>query len=351
MRIWDVSESVKGGGEAPKASMEGDTGAGGNKVIWVDEEEHAFEARNGGGGGLEARESGDSPGRGRGHTNSRSPNGNPNSSKKKRKRSVEDDSSQSNDSGLTSISISPSNQYVAAGSLDSTVRIYSLETGTLVVKLRGHADSVYSVKWAAYTYGADQPMKTLVQNKETGKWEYRRGDLEDDNEFNEKREVVYSGSLDKSVWGWDLTPLLNAKRSPEEARHFERPAAKIRAAKYVGHKDFVLSVAASPDGAYIISGSKDRRVHFIDTQTGIVEVVLAGHKNSVISLDVARDTRRNRPPPSISDFGRPRPNGLVATGSGDNTARICECFFFLSSQHGFTLTCVNFLGSYMQFVH
>jgi len=71
-----------------------------------------------------------------------------------------------------------------------------------------------------------------------------------------------------------------------------------------GHKDFVLSVAVSPDGAWVVSGSKDRSVQFWDSKTAIVQCMLKGHKNSVISTD-------------LSPAG-----GILATGSGDWQARI-----------------------------
>jgi WD40 repeat protein len=66
----------------------------------------------------------------------------------------------------------------------------------------------------------------------------------------------------------------------------------------------VLSVAASPDGNWITSGSKDRAVQCWDVRTGKPQFVLHGHKNSVISI-------------AMSEIG-----GLLATGSGDWQARI-----------------------------
>jgi len=72
----------------------------------------------------------------------------------------------------------------------------------------------------------------------------------------------------------------------------------------LGHKDYVLSVAVSPDGEWIMSGSKDRGVQFWDPVTGKPQFMLQGHKNSVISI-------------AVSDCG-----GLLATGSGDWHARI-----------------------------
>ena len=45
-------------------------------------------------------------------------------------------------------------------------------------------------------------------------------------------------------------------------------------------KDYVLSVAISPDGAWIVSGSKDRGVQFWDPATARAQFMLQGHKNS-----------------------------------------------------------------------
>lgn len=70
------------------------------------------------------------------------------------------------------------------------------------------------------------------------------------------------------------------------------------------NQDFVLSVAASPDGNYIASGSKDRAVQCWDVRTGKAQFVVHGHKNSVISI-------------AMSEVG-----GFLATGSGDWQARL-----------------------------
>lgn len=45
-------------------------------------------------------------------------------------------------------------------------------------------------------------------------------------------------------------------------------------------QDFVLSVAVSPDGKWVVSGSKDRGVQFWDPVTANVQFMLQGHKNS-----------------------------------------------------------------------
>src|ERR1700759_307282 len=73
--------------------------------------------------------------------------------------------------GVTTVAISPNNRYVAAGSLDKSVRIWDTQTGVLVERTggeQGHKASVYSVAFSP------------------------RGDL------------LVSGSLDKTIRMWKL---------------------------------------------------------------------------------------------------------------------------------------------------
>lgn len=74
-------------------------------------------------------------------------------------------------------------------------------------------------------------------------------------------------------------------------------------------QDFVLSVAFTPDSEWVLSGSKDRGVQFWDPRTGHTQLMLQGHKNSVISV---------APSPVATQTG----GGLFATASGDMRARI-----------------------------
>lgn len=163
--------------------------------------------------------------------------------------------------GVTTVAISPDGNYVAAGSLDKVVRLWDAKTGYLVERLEGHKDSVYSVA------------------------------------FSPSGKDLYSGSLDNTIKMWELS-------SPRGVSMGNAPKGGFCKTTFVGHKDFVLSVAPSPDGQWLVSGSKDRCVHFWDPRTAQMQLSLQGHKNSVISVSVS-------------------PNGnLFATGSGDCRARI-----------------------------
>jgi general transcriptional corepressor TUP1 len=175
--------------------------------------------------------------------------------------------------GVTTVAISPDGKFLAAGSLDRAVRVWDTVKGALVERLEGHKDSVYSVAFSP-----------------TG--------LE-----------LLSGSLDKTVKLWELN-------APRMSQLPSAPRAGTCKATFVGHKDFVLSVALSPDGKWVVSGSKDRGVQFWNPADGQPQFMLQGHKNSGTPLCDKADL-------VISVALSPLSAGkLFATGSGDCRARI-----------------------------
>ncbi|KAL5522349.1 hypothetical protein ACEPAG_8365 [Sanghuangporus baumii] len=202
------------------------------------------------------------------------------------------------DAGVTSVAISPDGRFVAAGSLDTVVRIWEVQSGILVERLKGHRDSVYSVA------------------------------------FTPDGKGIVSGSLDKTLKHWDISAIVNGSRKDplpppttptgsssasasgsgagNNSAATTRPKenggggerGSVNTLNFTGHKDYVLSVAVSHDGQWIVSGSKDRGVQFWEARTAQVQAMLQGHKNSVISID-------------LSPTG-----GILATGSGDMQARL-----------------------------
>ena len=118
------------------------------------------------------------------------------------------------DAGVTSVSISPDGTMVAAGSLDSIIRIWDIASGTLLESLRGHRDSVYSVA------------------------------------FTPDGKGVVSGSLDKTLKFWDLSGLLHnlaarnnnkqqdRRGSSSSNGSTSRPSSStsVPVTDYIGHK-------------------------------------------------------------------------------------------------------------------
>jgi hypothetical protein len=64
----------------------------------------------------------------------------------------------------------------------------------------------------------------------------------------------------------------------------------------------------TPDGAWVLSGSSDKGVHFWDAHTGISQLIVMGHQHSVLSVATS---------PLLTPKG-----GLFATASGDKEAKI-----------------------------
>ena len=85
--------------------------------------------------------------------------------------------------GVTTVAISPDNRFVAAGSLDKSVRVWDANSGYLIERLEGdvgHKDSVYSVA------------------------------------FSPNGRDLVSGSLDKTIKLWELSlpPRVNPGSGP-----------------------------------------------------------------------------------------------------------------------------------------
>ncbi|OLY85114.1 Transcriptional repressor rco-1 [Smittium mucronatum] len=176
------------------------------------------------------------------------------------------------DAGVTSVAFSPDGRLVAAASLDKMIRIWDAHTGQFLERVDGHKDSVYAVA------------------------------------FSPDGRFLLSGSLDKSLKIWQLNSFPGPSGRPQ--------SRSICMTTLNGHKDFVLSVAYSPDGNWIVSGSKDRCVQFWDPRNAQTQLMLQGHKNSIISVALSP----KKP--------------LFSTGSGDCRARIWS---YESIQHSQSL--------------
>jgi WD40 repeat protein len=71
-----------------------------------------------------------------------------------------------------------------------------------------------------------------------------------------------------------------------------------------GHNEAVLSVAISPDGQTIVSGSGDRTIKIWRLATGELLHTLTGHSDVVYAVAISRDGK------------------TIISGSGDQTIKV-----------------------------
>ncbi len=211
---------------------------------------------------------------------------------------------QGHTNNVNSVAFGPYGAKVITGSSDETAKLWHVSTGAELQTFKGHSDSVRSVAISpdgskVLTGGADNTIR--LWDVATGA-ELRIFEGHTDNinsvAFSPDGSKILTGSSDNTVKLWDLA-------TGAELRTFE------------GHTDSVYSVAFSPDGTKILTGivkySSNGRViipvgnfeaKLWETETGMELQTFRGHTWYVYSVAFSPDGTK------------------VVTGSVDGTARI-----------------------------
>ncbi|QRV96726.1 hypothetical protein RhiJN_24744 [Ceratobasidium sp. AG-Ba] len=210
-----------------------------------------------------------------------------------------------------SVAYSPDGRQIVSGSEDKTMRIWDADTGSLIGEpLEGHSDSVSSVAYSPdgrriVSGSADKTVRIWDVDASTMFGEPLMGhsDTVWSVAYSSDGRRIVSGSCDRTVQvcGTDITRV--HLETLVEQHGIGAPNGKA----FEGYSSPVTSVAYSPNGQRIVSGSRNKTLRIWDANTGApISGLLEGHSSSVRSAAYSPDGRR------------------IVSGSEDKTVRIWD---------------------------
>ncbi|KAJ5611660.1 hypothetical protein N7528_008765 [Penicillium herquei] len=207
--------------------------------------------------------------------------------------------------GVNSVAFSPNGQIIASCSSDMTVRLWDAKTGQELQTLQGHSYWVQSV-----AFSPDGQRVASGSRDNTSKlWDINTGqELQtishpcsvESIAFSPDGDTIALGLADDTITLWD-TKLGQILSHP----HSFKPSTS-RSQDYDTISPGVQSIAFSPDGQIIASGSDDKTIKLWDAKTGKELQILQGHSGRVQSVAFSPDGR------------------VLASGSDDRTIKFWD---------------------------
>jgi WD40 repeat protein len=177
--------------------------------------------------------------------------------------------------GVTSIAFSPDGQQLVSGSYDSKVRVWRLSDAALSHTLSGHVGTVWSVAFSPdgtriASSGEDRTVKL-----------WRAGD-------GALTNTLRGHTL--NVWSIAFSPdgLLLGSGSFDKTIKLWRVETGVLIRTLIGSEEAVVHIDFSPDGQLIASGGDDKQIRLWRVADGTIAKTLSG-SDHVYSLAFSRD--------------------------------------------------------------
>ncbi|KAK3811353.1 MAG: hypothetical protein JOS17DRAFT_495435 [Linnemannia elongata] len=179
---------------------------------------------------------------------------------------------------VNSISYSPDGTLIATGSMDTTIRIWSTESGYTLHILSSHTEGVNGVSFSR----SGHQLASCSNDNTIRTWDAQTGES--------LLELVASGE-----------PILSVAYSPDDCQIVVADSDRsvmvwdahtgTFTRSLVGHAQEVYCVTYSPDGNHIASCGRDLYVRLWDAHNGEICGVLPGHRSAVSSVSYSPDGR------------------------------------------------------------
>jgi WD40 repeat protein len=240
-------------------------------------------------------------------------------------------------SSVVAVAFSPDGTLLASGSPDRTIKIWDPATGQEIRSLQGYAEELQELYFSADgNLLAAAPRERSITGLPTV-WDARTGeelarvtghtDTVKATTFGPDGLTLITASSDGTVKFWDLSGLVGAAQegsnvptaSPTPAKVIPlptttRPTIVVKSTPcqtdgsgvLSGHSMMVFSVAFSPDGKLLASGSADRTVRLWDVSRCASLAALYGHGGLVGALAFSPDGE------------------VLASGSSDSTVHLWD---------------------------
>ena len=174
-----------------------------------------------------------------------------------------------NNSGIESISFSPDGKTLACGSRNGIVYLWDVKSGKRKQAFLRHRGPIFNVQ-----FSADGNILVSICLHDTNLWDVRSA----------THKKTFSGyTYPRSAISINKDVMMLASAGGDKVRLSDVMTKEVMM-ELGGHKKGVKSVAFSPDGKTLASGSYDTTIRLWSLPEGVYRNTLKGHKKSINNM-------------------------------------------------------------------